>query len=401
LGNNYKEVTESIRKGISGIQKDLDWEAHGIPSTSVGRVKGIEEKLPQVFSKKYLAAMSEAGTFTSLAGWDAVQDAGLNSEDLKDEGIGSLVGSGVSGINSLFECVDKYNKGIVRRIDPYAVLKSMSNTSSANLANILPVYGRSYSISSACSTSLHNIGHAYELIKGGRLKAAVTGGGECAGNGTVASFAALRIALSKKFNHTPNKASRPYDKDRDGFVLAEGAGILFLENLDAAKKRGAKIYCEIKGYYANSDGFEMVLPEPGGIRTASCMKGAIKDSELNVVDINYINTHATSTIAGDLTEIKAIKKVFGEKSIPYLSSTKSMGGHALGAAGGFELIHCISMLEKNFIAPSINIENLDPVFEGVPIVQETMEANLTNILTNSFGFGGTNAAMVVTRYDGS
>jgi len=277
------------------------------------------------------------------------------------------------------------------------VLLAMSSSASANIANVFPVGGRSYSISSACATSTHNIGHGFELIRGGALNTAIAGGGEEVNALITAAFCAMRLALSTQYNDSPEKASRPYDVNRDGFVIGGGGGIVILEELEHARERGAKVYCEILGYAANSDGYDMTLPEREGRQTGDCMRLAIEDAGINPASIDYINTHGTSTVAGDLAEIAAIRRVF-QGNIPFVSSTKSLGGHSLGAAGAHEVIHCIGMIEENFIAPSKNIEVLDPQFEDIPIVREPKEANLEIVMSNNFGFGGTNACIILGKY---
>jgi 3-oxoacyl-[acyl-carrier-protein] synthase-1 len=275
----------------------------------------------------------------------------------------------------------------------------MASSSSAAVANLLKIKGRSYSLSSACATSAHNIGHAYELIRAGVLNRAIAGGGEDTAELIAAAFQGLRLALSTHYNDTPTEASRPFDANRDGFVISGGGGIVVLEDLDEAVARGARIRAEVLGYAANSDGFDLVLPEPEGAQAGACMRAAISDAGIEPTAIDYVNTHGTSTIHGDIAEVKAIRTTFGDR-VPPFSSTKSMTGHGIGAAGALELIFCIGMMEQGFIAPSINIDTPDPAVEGLPVVTETRHQALTTVLSNNFGFGGTNASLVIRRFDG-
>jgi 3-oxoacyl-[acyl-carrier-protein] synthase-1 len=287
--------------------------------------------------------------------------------------------------------------GQISRLSPFTVLKSMASSSSAAVANLLKVHGRSYSISSACSTSSHSIGTAYELIRSGIIDRAIAGGGEEVHPLIASGFQALRFALSTKYNDRPQEASRPYDVARDGFVIGGGAGIVVIEALDQALARGARVRAEIIGFGATSDGFDMVMPEPTGTHAAKCMLGAIQGSGINPCEVGAVNTHGTATLKGDLAEVTAMREVFDGKLPPFLS-TKSMTGHPLGAAGALEVIFCVGMLEHNFIAPSINIETLDTDFEGLPIVTSQNSTKIDTILSNSFGFGGTNASLLLKRF---
>ena len=325
-------------------------------------------------------------------------DAGLSEADLAESATGCIVGSGVGSVDSVSKAAQLYFDNRVRRIDPYAVLRCMSSSASTAVANLLKIRGRSYSLSSACATATHNIGHAYELIRDGALDSAVAGGGEDVSELVTASFQALRLALSTRYNETPTRASRPYDADRDGFVIGGGGGIVVLEELERARARGARIRAEIIGFGATSDGYDAVLPEPEGKQAGACMQMAIDGAGCQPSDIEYVNTHGTSTIHGDVAEVKAMQLVFGN-DMPLFSSTKSMTGHSIGAAGALELIFCIGMLERGFVAPSINVENPDPVVEGLPLVTETLRRPLTTVLSNNFGFGGTNAALLIRQPD--
>ena len=273
----------------------------------------------------------------------------------------------------------------------------MASSSSAAVANLLKVHGRSYSISSACSTSSHCIGTAYELIRSGIIDRAIAGGGEEVHPLIAAGFQALRFALSTRYNERPQQASRPYDAGRDGFVIGGGSGVLVLEALGTALGRGARVRAEMIGFGANSDGHDFVMPEPNGKHAALCVRAAIEDAGMCPEDVHAVNTHGTGTPIGDVAEVRALREVFGSK-LPPFSSTKSMTGHPLGAAGALEAIFCVAMLEHNFIAPSINIETLDPEFEGLPIVRTLNTTRLETILSNSFGFGGTNASLLFKAF---
>ena len=395
LGNSLSEITDHLKKGKSGITFQPEWEQFSLRSQICGRVKSYESLLGTI-PKKLRLSMSEVALYSSLAAKQAVEDSGLEEDTLRERGSGCLVGSGFTSGQVIHEVIKKMAEGKANHASPYSVLKSMSSTVSANVANVIPVGGRSYSISSACSTASHNIGHAFELIRSGLLDRALAGGGESLELVVAGGFNAMRLVLSSNYNKTPEKACRPYDRDRDGFIPSEGAGVLVLETLAAATKRGANMYGEILGYGANSDGHDLIQPEPEGRAAIDCMLQAIQSGNRSIKDVDYINTHGTSTVAGDIAECKAIKAVFG-KDIPWFSSTKSMGGHTIGAAGAVELIHCLAMLKHNFIAPSINIENLDPLFAGLPINRETREHPLQTILSNSFGFGGTNASILLGK----
>jgi len=400
LGHDYEPVLESLRAGRSGIRAVPEWEGKGLKSLVAGMIDNLAEKKEAAkLSKKVTPAMSDAALYCSLAARDAVDDAGLGPTELNSDKTGCVVGSGVGSVDSVKRAADLYYSGRVRRADPYTVLRCMASSSSATVANLFKIKGRSYSLSSACATSAHNIGHAYELIRAGVLDRAITGGGEDTAELISAAFQGLRLALSTHYNDTPTKASRPFDAKRDGFVISGGGGIVILEDLEQALARGARVRAEVIGYAANSDGFDLVLPEPEGAQAAACMRAAISDAGIEPDAIDYVNTHGTSTIHGDVAEVKAIQTTFGDR-VPPFSSTKSMTGHGIGAAGALELIFCIGMMEQGFIAPSINIDTPDPAVEGLPVVTETRHQALTTVLSNNFGFGGTNASMVIRRFDG-
>ncbi|MGH8399497.1 MAG: beta-ketoacyl synthase N-terminal-like domain-containing protein, partial [Gammaproteobacteria bacterium] len=343
--------------------------------------------------RKLKRFMGDAAAYAYVAMQNAIEDAGLDANAISDPRIGLIAGSGGGSVaNQVIAADTLRNKG-VRRIGPYMVPRTMCSTVSAGLATPFGIKGVNYSISSACATSAHCIGAAMEQIQLGKQDLVFAGGGEEVDWGMTGMFDAMG-ALSSKYNDTPAKASRPYDTSRDGFVIAGGGGILVLENLDHAKHRGARIYAELVGYGATSDGYDMVSPSGEG--AARCMRMA-----LETVDgtIDYINAHGTSTPTGDTAELGAIRDVFGDTAPP-LSSTKSMSGHSLGAAGVHEAIYSLLMMEGNFIAPSINIETLDAGADGLTIVRETRQTKLQRVMSNSFGFGGTNASLVFQRYTG-
>jgi len=401
LGHDYEAVLEALRRGDSGVRNvPEEWLGRGLKSLVAGTIENLEEKQDRArISKKLIPGMSDAARFCCIAANDAVVDAGWGEDELQTNDTICIVGTGVGSVDAVQKAASLYYTNRIRRVDPYTVLRCMSSSSSAAVANFLKIRGRSYSLSSACATSAHNIGHAVELIRAGIADRAVAGGGEDITELITAAFQGLRLALSTRYNDTPTKASRPYDANRDGFVISGGGAIVALEDYEAARDRGAKIYGEILGYAANSDGFDLVLPEPEGRQAAACMQVAIDDAGIEAAEVDYINTHGTSTIHGDVAEVKAMRQVFGEDMPPF-SSTKSMTGHGIGAAGGLELIFCLGMIDKGFMAPSINIETLDPAIEGLPVVTKARDQELETVLSNNFGFGGTNATMVIRRSDG-
>jgi 3-oxoacyl-[acyl-carrier-protein] synthase-1 len=400
LGHDFESVMARLRRGESGLRAMPEWEEFKLTSLVAGPIEGIDEKLAAAaIPKRIRNASSRAAVYCSLAALDAVADAGLESEEVGRRRIACLVGSSTIDGHAVHQTSELTFQGKTRRVSPYTCYRAMCSGTSAIVANLLGVHGPSYSISSACSTSTHNIGNAFELVRAGIVDGAVAGGGEDVSELIAATFQALRVALSTHHNDRPQTASRPYDKDRDGFVLSGGAGVVMLESLEAARARGARIHAELVGYAANSDGHALVLPEPEGRYGAECVRLALADAALEPAELAYVNTHGTSTVAGDASEVKAMRAVFGD-SMPPFSSTKSMTGHALGAAGAHELIYTVGMLEGGFLAPSINIENRDPEFAGLPIVTEPTERQIDTALTLNFGFGGTNAALVARRYAG-
>ena len=398
LGHDYTQVVRALRDGVSGVRAMPEWESLGLKSRVAGAIVGIEAKLERSpLPKKLLPAMSEAAKYCCIASLDAVSDSGLSETDVQSDRTACIVGTGIGSVETVYNGGHQVYSGQIAKLNPFTVLKSMASSSSAAVANLLKVHGRSYSISSACSTSSHSIGTAYELIRYGIIDRAVAGGGEEVHPLITSGFQALRLALSTKYNDRPEQASRPYDVSRDGFVIGGGAGIVVLEALDQALARGARVRAELIGFGTTSDGFDIVMPEPSGTHAAKCMLGAIQGSGISPREVGAVNTHGTATLKGDLAEVTAMREVFDGK-LPPFSSTKSMTGHPLGAAGGLEVIFCVGMLEHNFIAPSINIETLDPDFEGLPIVMTQNSTQIDTILSNSFGFGGTNASLLLKAF---
>ena len=390
IGNNKAEVTDSLKNGISGITRNESYADIGMRSHVSGSVNIDTESL---IDRKILRFMGDASAYSYISMLEAIEDAGLNEAQVSNSRSGLVAGSGGGSPEDQLSSTDIVRAKGVRRVGAYRVPRTMSSSVSACLATPFKIKGVNYSISSACATSAHCIGHAAELIQLDKQDIVFAGGGESE-HWTLSHMFDAMGALSTKFNETPNKASRAFDSDRDGFVIAGGGGMLVVEELDHALKRGAKIYAEISGYGATSDGFDMVAPSGEG--GARAMKAAIGARE---EQIDYINTHGTSTPTGDVAELKAIKEVFGNK-MPTINSTKSLTGHSLGAAGAQEAIYSLIMMENNFIAASANIETLDEEAQGLPIALECEhDKQLSNILSNSFGFGGTNASLLFTRYD--
>lgn len=390
IGNNKAEVTDSLKNGISGITRNESYADIGMRSHVSGSVNIDTEGL---IDRKILRFMGDASAYSYISMLEAIEDAGLNEAQVSNSRSGLVAGSGGGSPEDQLSSTDIVRAKGVRRVGAYRVPRTMSSSVSACLATPFKIKGVNYSISSACATSAHCIGHAAELIQLDKQDIVFAGGGESE-HWTLSHMFDAMGALSTKFNETPNKASRAFDSDRDGFVIAGGGGMLVVEELDHALKRGAKIYAEISGYGATSDGFDMVAPSgEGGVRAMKAAIGAREEQ------IDYINTHGTSTPTGDVAELKAIKEVFGNK-MPTINSTKSLTGHSLGAAGAQEAIYSLIMMENNFIAASANIETLDEEAQGLPIALECEHnKQLSNILSNSFGFGGTNASLLFTRYD--
>jgi len=391
LGNSADAVTESLRHGRSGIRLNESYREMGFRSHVSG---SVEIDLESQIDRKYLRFMGNAAAYAYIAMQQAIEDASLEESDVSNEMTGLIAGSGGASSNNIIESTDILRSRGIKRVGPYRVPRTMGSTVSACLATPFKIKGINYSITSACATSAHCIGNALEQIQMGKQNIVFAGGGEEEHWSQSAMFDAMG-ALSSKYNDSPETASRPYDATRDGFVIAGGGGMVILEELEHAKARGAKIYAEIVGYSATSDGYDMVAPSgDGAIR---CMKQAL--STVNG-SIDYINTHGTSTQAGDITELKAIKTMFGD-AIPEISSTKSLSGHSLGAAGVQEAIYSLLMMKEGFICASANITELDEGAAGVPIITgESVSRDLNRILSNSFGFGGTNACLAFEKYAG-
>ena len=387
IGSDIQEVLSSLKNGKSGITKNLTYEEMGFRSHVSG---AVNINLSELIDRKTLRFMSEASGFGYIAAQEALLNASLNLEEMNASRIGIVAGSGGASSAAQIEASDVARERGPKRIGPYAVTKTMGSTVSAILGTTLKLKGVNYSISSACSTSAHCIGHAAELIQLGKQDIIIAGGAEQE-HWTPSSMFDAMGALSSQYNNSPEKASRPFDIDRDGFVIAGGAGMLILEEEEHAIKRNAPIIARLKGYCANSDGYDMVSPSGEG--ATRCMNEAM---EAYKSDVDYINAHGTSTPVGDLAELGAIKKVFGGNA-PIIGSTKSMTGHSLGATGAQEAIYSILMMQHDFIAPSINIETLVEEAEGLRISQSMMEQKLNAVMSNSFGFGGTNASLIFSK----
>ena len=388
IGNDYAEVLANLQNAKSGIVFNEKYSEMGFRSCVSG---SVNIDLSEHIDRKLLRFMGESAGYAYLATKDALKMAGIDESHLDSPKIGIVAGSGGASTRVMLESGDIAREKGPKRIGPYGVTKSMSSSISAIIATALKLKGINYSISSACATSAHCIGHAADLIKSGQQDVVIAGGSDDEHWSSSCLFDAMG-ALSSNFNSTPTIASRPYDSNRDGFVISGGAGMINLEDEEHAKKRGANILAKLSGYFANSDGYDMVAPSGEG--ASRCMQGAIDNSKMK---IDYINTHGTSTPVGDVAEINAIKTLFTSEQ-PMISSTKSMTGHSLGATGAHEAIYSIMMINENFIAPSINIESLCDDAEGLDIVTETRNVSINNVLSNSFGFGGTNASLVISRY---
>ena len=388
LGNDVESVKSSLIEGRSGIRYMEKYKEIGLRSQVAGR-PDIETK--DHIDRKVMRFMGDAAAYTYISMQQAIKDAGLSDELVSNPRTGIITGSGGGSQKAQVESVNICLEKGVKRVGPYAVPKTMASTTSACLATPFKIKGINYSITSACATSAHCVGNAYEQIQLGKQDIVFAGGGEEEDWRLTLLFDAMG-ALSSKYNDTPETASRPYDATRDGFVISSGGGILVLEELEHAKARGAKIYAEIVGYGATSDGYDMVAPSGEG--AVRCMQQALSTVD---GDIDYINAHGTSTPVGDTQELAAIKETFGD-NVPKIGSTKSLAGHSLGATGVHEAIYSLIMMENNFIAGSINVNEIDPDAAGLPIVQKTEETSINRLLSNSFGFGGTNASLVFEKY---
>jgi 3-oxoacyl-[acyl-carrier-protein] synthase-1 len=390
LGNNAAEVLASLKAGKSGITYSEQFEQQNLRSRVWGNIK---LDVADLIDRKVMRFMGDAAAYAYLSMQQAIADAKLTEEMVSNPRTGLVAGSGGASSKNQIEACDTLREKGVRRVGPYMVPRTMSSTTSACLATPFKIKGINYSISSACATSSHCIGNALEQIQLGKQDIVFAGGGEEVDWTLAMQFDAMG-ALSSKYNDTPEKASRTYDAGRDGFVISGGGGIVVVEELEHALARGAHIYAEITGYGATSDGYDMVAPSGEG--AVRCMQQAMSTVS---TPIDYLNTHGTSTPVGDVKELEAIHNVFGDKA-PKISATKAMSGHALGAAGVHEAIYSLLMMENGFIAPSINIETLDEKAQGLPIVTEYEEAELNTVMSNSFGFGGTNATLVFSKYKG-
>jgi len=390
LGANKLEVLESLKSAKSGIAFSEKYKEMGLRSHVHGSIPEIDTS--EIIDRKMLRFMADAAIYNAVALDEAIKESGLSPEMISHERTGLIMGSGGASNQNVVESADILRERGIKRVGPYRVPRAMGSTTSACLSTLFKIKGINYSISSACSTSAHCIGNAMEQIQLGKQDVVFAGGGEELDWSTSMLFDSMG-ALSSKYNDSPTNASRAFDADRDGFVISGGGGALVLESLDHAQARGAEIIAELVGYGATSDGYDMVAPSGEGAKR--CMEIAIANVN---GPIDYINAHGTSTPVGDVKELGAIKEVFGDASIPLIGSTKSLSGHALGAAGVNESIYSLLMLQNDFVAESVNIENLDSEASGMPIVRKTKDVKLSRVLSNSFGFGGTNACLVFEKF---
>ena len=388
IGNTYDEVVNSLKNGKSGITADETYKEMGFRSQVSG---SVDLNFSELIDRKLYRFMGESAAYAYLAAQDAIEMAGISELHLDSDRTGIVAGSGGASTRVMVSTADITREKGPKRIGPYAVTKSMGSSISAILGTAYKLKGINYSISSACATSAHCIGHGADLIKSGQQDIVLAGGGEDLHWSSSGLFDAMG-ALSSNFNDNPTKASRPYDKNRDGFVISGGAGMVILEDEEHAIKRNANILAKLTGYYATSDGYDMVAPSGEG--ALRCMKGALQN---HGSEVDYINTHGTSTPVGDVAELKAIKELFKNET-PIISSTKSMTGHSLGATGVQEAIYSIMMMREKFIAPSINIDELCDEADGLNIATQTLNKDISAVLSNSFGFGGTNASLVISKY---
>jgi 3-oxoacyl-[acyl-carrier-protein] synthase-1 len=389
IGNNKREVAASLRAGRSGIEHIEEYQQLGFRSQIAGT---INLDVDALIDRKLRRFMGNSAAYNYLAMKEAVEDSGLGEELISNPRTGLITGSGGASTENVCLAIDLLREKGIRRVGPYMVPRTMSSTTSACLATPFKIHGVNYSISSACSTSAHCMGNGYELIQFGKQDIIFAGGGEELHWTLTLMFDAMG-ALSSKYNAAPETASRPYDANRDGFVIAGGGGVVVLEELEHALRRDARIYAELVGYGATSDGYDMV--QPSGEGAVRCMQQALSTIE---EPVDYINAHGTSTPVGDMRELEAIRTVFGDK-VPRITSTKSITGHSLGAAGVHEAIYSLLMMQEDFISPSANISELDPAGADFPIVRECQtNAGLNTVMSNSFGFGGTNATLVFRRW---
>jgi 3-oxoacyl-[acyl-carrier-protein] synthase-1 len=391
IGNNRQEVIDALKTGRSGIVFTEEYKQLGFRSHIHGP---IAIDLDEVIDRKIKRFMGDGAAFNYIAMQQAIDDSGLRENEISHPRTGLIMGSGGPSTSNMLFAWDTLREKGLKKVGPYMVPRSMSSTNTACLATPFKIKGVNYTISSACATSAHCIGNAMEQIQLGKQDIVFAGGGEEV-HWTMSVLFDAMGALSSKYNDTPTTASRPYDATRDGFVISGGGGVVVLEDLEHAKARGAKIYAELVGYGATSDGYDMV--QPSGEGAVRCMQQAMATVH---GDIDYINAHGTSTPVGDTKELEAVRAVFGAK-LPWISSTKSLTGHALGAAGVNEAIYSLLMMEENFLSASANITQLDPAAEGMPIVRERRDnVTLNTVMSNSFGFGGTNATLIFQRFSG-
>ena len=392
IGNNQQEVVESLKNGRSGIVFSETYKEMGLRSQVEGAIK-IE--LDNLIDRKVRRFMGDGAAFNYVAMQQAIDDSGLEEIEISNFRTGLVMGSGGPSTANVVEAADILREKGVKQVGPYRVPRTMSSTNTACLATPFKIKGVNYSITSACATSAHCIGHAMELIQMGKQDVVFAGGGEEV-HWTMSVLFDAMGAMSSKYNDAPTTASRPYDESRDGFVISGGGGVLVIEEFEHAKARGAKIYAELVGYGATSDGYDMV--QPSGEGAVRCMQQAMATVDGK---IDYINAHGTSTPVGDTKELGALREVFSGDNVPWVSSTKSLTGHALGAAGVNEAIYSLLMMRDNFLSASANITNLDAGATGIPIVRERQNnVTLNTIMSNSFGFGGTNATLIFQRYNG-
>jgi 3-oxoacyl-[acyl-carrier-protein] synthase-1 len=388
LGNNKQDVTAALRAGKSGLRFNAEYKEHGLRCHVTGSVDlDVNERIP----KKILRFMGRPAALTYVAMEEAIADSGLTEEQIHQPSVGAVLGAGGTWAQDIIWANDVLKEKGVRRIGPYKVTSTMGNSVSACLATAFGIQGMSYSVTSACSTSAHCVGNAAELVQWGKQDIVFAGGGEGEHYSMSCMFDAMG-AFSTNFNDSPATASRPYDASRDGFVISEGGGVVVLEELEHARRRGAKIYAEIVGYGATSDGYDMVAPSgEGGVRA---MRVALKEAGTK---IDYVNSHGTSTKVGDIMELKGLREVFGA-DVPPISSTKSLAGHSLGATGVHEVIYSVLMMKERFLVASANIEQLDPEALDMPILLSTRhDVDINAVMSNSFGFGVTNAVLVMKK----
>jgi 3-oxoacyl-[acyl-carrier-protein] synthase-1 len=394
LGNDIESVAEALRGGRSGLETIAAWRDAGLRSTVGGPVRDLDAQAARWgLAPRDVLPLSRAALYAILATHQALADADLPPAALSQPRSAVLLGSGVGDTTTIHDSAALARAGKSRRIEPYAIVKSMSSAPAAAVTRRFAAGGRSYALSSACASAAHAIGHATELIRAGSIDVAIVGGSEHIDELIAAGFDALRMALSTRFNDRPAAASRPFAADRDGFVLASGAGILILEAAGHASRRGARARAEVLGYGTNSDPFDLVLPEPTGARAAECMALALADAGVEPSAVGAVNAHATATAAGDPAEAAALRRVFGT-ALPPIASSKGAGGHALGASGAHEAIHAVLQIERGFLMPSLNSEPRDPALADLPVVTGGRSAVVPNVLSNSFGFGGANASLL-------